>query len=174
MDIPEIARLKTALHMRREILKLAVQKNIPEEKLWDELEIYEKQQKIISQGPVTSVGDVLKNIKLHRRKPREYEIMGEYLIGEELEKASIPHKLHAKVGKHTVNFLLEDYKVVILIRRIEVDNLKQEELDAKRSKILMSRGYVVIKFDEMTVYRTLDECMSKIMTFCGTNMEKGV
>jgi len=173
MEIPEIARLKTALEMRKEILKLAIQKNMPEDKLWHELEIYEKQQKIISQGPVTLVGDVLKNIKLQRRKPGEYKILAEYLIGEELRKASVPHKLHGKVGKHAVNFLVEDHKLVILIRRIEVDNLKQEEEDAKRLKILMSRGYIVIKFDEVTVYRSLDECMRKIMSFCGTASMKG-
>jgi len=162
MDIPEIAKLKTAIHMRREIVKLAIKKNVPEDELWDELDIYRKENEIISKRPISSVGDVLKNITFHRRKPGEYKILGEYLIGEELRKRAISHKLHAKVGKYTVNFLLKQHNVIIIIRPVGEDS------NRKKLKILMSRGYIVMDFEEVYIYHNLDECMGKIMTFCGT------
>jgi len=167
MDILEIAKLKTGLEMRREILKLAIKKNIPEDQLWDELDVYRKEHQIISERPVSSIGDLLKNITFRRRKLGEYKLLGEYLIGEELRKRAIPYKLHVKVGKYTVNFLLKYHNIIVLIRPI------LEHPDRRKLKILMSRGYIVMDFEEVYIYHNLDECMSKIMTFCGTTSTKG-
>jgi len=42
MDIPKIGNLQAACKMRREVLNLAREKNIPEGDVWLELEIYRK------------------------------------------------------------------------------------------------------------------------------------
>lgn len=167
MDIPEIAKLKTGLEMRKEIIELAIEKNVPEDKVWEELEIYRKETKIISDRSALSVGEVLKNITFHRRKPGEYKILGEYLIGEKLKKRSISYKLHAKVGRYAVNFLLKQHNIIVLVRPVG------EDLDRKKLKILMSRGYLVMDFEEVYIYHNLDDCMGKIMAFCGTISAKG-
>ena len=100
MDIPKIANLKTAIEMRREILKLAIEKNCPEEDLWLKLETYRKTHKGRTPIPIVSIlGSLLSKMKVVGSPIEE-------ILKIKLEAKKIKFKTHKSIGRFFVDFFL--------------------------------------------------------------------
>lgn len=166
MDIPEIVKLPAAIEMRREVLKLALEKNLPEEEIWDEIEIYKKTHFIIKRDP-RHIGFCLDSL-LNELNIVKSESPMEDLFKSELKQNNINFERQKEIGRFKVDFFFSGADLIV-----EIDGEKyhsspeQREKDRKRDSILMKKGYAVLRFAGHRIYRDVGGCVKEISKFLG-------
>lgn len=166
MDIPQIANLSTAIEMKREILKLVLEKNLPEERIWEELEIYHKTHPDgRSDRKPTSISSILKNI-FSKTGITITESPMEDLLKHKLEAKDIKFQTQKKIGKCRVDFFFPQASLIVEVDRREYHSTsEQREKDMKRQMNLMKRGYAVLRFRGSEIYRDAEGCAIRISEF---------
>lgn len=170
MEINEITNLGTAIEMRREILKLAIAKEVPEEHLWIELDFYRKRLQFHrdSRSPRTlasKIADILPQVR-YRLKLTHSPI--EERLKFALLNRNIKFTTQERLGPYKVDFFIEDANLIIEADGHDYHSKpKQMRRDSLRDKQLMTRGYTVLRFRGSQILGDIDSCMVKILQLLG-------
>jgi len=173
MNIPEIASLKTAIEMRREVLRTAIEKNLPEEDVWRELESY--RNKIKGKTPLHISSILLCNI-LYSPSGLAKTITGkeikvvdspiEELLDFHLNKTKLEYRQQEKIGKYRVDFFFPKSNLIVEIDGREYhSSTEQRQKDFERELALIKKGYTVLRFTGSQVYKDTQGCVDKIYKF---------
>ncbi len=118
-------------------------------------------------------------------KFKRKETKPEKIVRELLEHANIRHIPQAPLGYYTVDFLIQDRKVVIQtdgdywhanpkeygsgkgLKPLSKRQKTQQRLDASCNSYLRNQGYTVIRLWEYDLYNSLQECNDTIHSICG-------
>lgn len=172
MDIPEIANLPTAIEMRREVLKLAIEKGCPEDGIWTELEIY---RKLHPEGrrkrqPVV-VSEILKKVLPATVGIKFTESPAEDCLKSELIARNIKFEIQKSIGKYRVDFFFPTGNLIVEMDGTEYHATGRRLLkDMDRDSKLMKRGYLILRFWASEVFKDAEGCVLKIMRLLGTDM----
>lgn len=176
MDIPEIVKLPTSIEMRREILKLALERNLSEERIWEEFEIYRKTHtggrkpipisSILICNTLVDYLNILERLIGKKIKITESPI--EDLLTFELQKRNIKFEIQKKIGRYRVDFFFPKANLIIEVDGKEYHSTsEQREKDMKRQMDLIKKGYTVLRFRGSEIFRDVENCVIKISKFLG-------
>jgi len=164
MDIPKIGNLQAACKMRREVLNLAREKNIPEGDVWLELEIYRKthsQGKKEAKQLKSLIRKILAKSKIHITKSPL-----EDTLKQALEKRNIHFVTQEKIGKYRVDFFFPQARLVVEADGKEYHSTEEQRLkDFERQCEIMRRGYALLRFRGTEIYQDVEGCLDKISLF---------
>ena len=165
MDVSKIAKLGTAIEMRREVLKLAMNKDCTEDDIWKELEIYRKthpdgQRK----REPTHIQKILKNIMHESIILTESPI--EDILRRELRARQIDFEAQKKIGRYRVDFFFPQADLIVEAEGKQYHSSpEQTQYDQKRQSILMKKGYLFLRFGGSEIYNDVVGCVDKIVSF---------
>lgn len=161
MDIPKINALPTAIKMRREVVKLAIEKNVSEDDIWWQLEIYKKANSIKAK-PIPCIKDILSCI-IGVDKIRITDSPIEDALKYELQGRQIEFEAQKEIGKYRVDFYFAKAKLVVECDGKEYhSDFIQQEKDIKREFEIMKKGYIVLRFKGSEIYQDVIGCVDKI------------
>lgn len=173
MDIPEINALPTAIEMRKEVIKLAIEKNVSEEDIWQEIDIYRKthpQGKI--QTNQSSVKSLIVKI-LAKTKIHIVESPIEAILKQAFERRHIDFETQKKIGKHRVDFFFPQGRLVVEADGNEYHSTEEQRTrDMERQCKIMQRGYVVLRFRGSQIFKDVEICVDKISKFLDVDNKK--
>lgn len=164
MDIPEITNLATAIETKREVLRLAVEKNRTEENVWLELEIYRKthpEGKKEAKQVKSLIRKILTNTKIHITKSPL-----EDTLKQALEIRKIHFVTQEKIGKYRVDFFFPQGRLVVEADGKEYHSSEEQRLkDFERQCEIMRRGYALLRFWGTQIYKDVEGCVDEISLF---------
>lgn len=165
MDIPKIANLETAIEMRKEVLRLAIKKSLPEGNIWAELDIYRKTHPEGERKP-TPIALIVKSIISLGGKIKFTESPIEDLLKYKLQARRIKFETQKKIGKDRVDFFFPQANLIVEADvREYYSTPEQSEKDFKRQLALMKKGYIVLRFRGSKIYRDVEGCVIEISKF---------
>lgn len=173
MDIPEIAILETEIEMRREVLRLAIEKKCTEDEIWDELNLYRKTQERKGKKPVRA-GLILKNILDNISGVKITESPIEDALKYELDQRRIQYQTQQRIGRYRVDFLFEEAKLIIECDGKYHRTGKQLQKDRDRDLYLIGKGYTVQRFSGDQLYRDVERCVNIIESFLPAKEKGGI
>lgn len=173
MDIAEITNLTTAIEMKREVLRLAIQKNATEEDIWLQLQIYRKthpQEKI--QTKQSSLKSLIARI-LDKNKIRITESPLEDTLKYALEIRDIDFETQKKIGKYRVDFFFPQARLVVEADSNEYHSSEEQRTrDMERQCKIMKKGYIVLRFRGSQIFKDVETCVDKIEDLLNVDNEK--
>lgn len=173
MDIPEIANLPTAIEMKREILKLAMEKGFAEQDVWSELEIYRKTNPDgRRKRRPTLVSEILKKVLPTMAEVKITESPAEDCLKSELIARDMDFEMQKSIGKYRVDFFFPAGNLIVEVDGAEYHATGRQFLkDFDRDSKLMKRGYTVLRFWASEVFKDAEGCVLKIMRLLGTEIK---
>ena len=150
--------------MRLEVLKLAIERQVPKEDIWLELQIYRKTH-LGEKKEITRVGPLIRRIltksKFHiTRSPLEDTLK------EALEKRKIHFVTQEKIGKYRVDFFFPQGRLVVEADGKEYHSSEEQRLkDFERMCEIMRKGYVLLRLRGTEIYKDVEGCVDKISLF---------
>lgn len=170
MNISEISALETPLEMRREVVRLALKRNISEDDIWLKIEAY---RKIYGNGgrprAPASISDILRAIlPPDKSKLKITESPVEDLLKYELQAREIQFETQKKIGRYRADFFFPQGKLIVETEGAELRSTRKRRLDdAKRQSVLMRRGHIVLRFTASEVFQDAVGCVNKIVGMLG-------
>lgn len=150
--------------MRREVLKVARQKNIPEGDVWLELQIYRKTHPGETKQ-VTRVKSLITKI-LSKRKIHITKSPLEDTLKQALEQRKIHFVTQEKIGKYRVDFFFPQGRLVVEADGKEYHSSEDQRLkDFQRMCEIMRKGYALLRFRGTEIYKDVEGCVDKISLF---------
>jgi len=150
--------------MRREVVKVARQKNIPEGDIWLELQIYRKTHPG-DKKEATRVKSLITKI-LTKRKIHITRSPLEDTLKRALEIRKIHFVTQEKIGKYRVDFFFPQGRLVVEVDGKEYHSTEEQRLkDFDRQCEIMRRGYALLRFRGTDVYKDVEGCVDKISLF---------
>lgn len=164
MDIPEITNLATAIEAKREVLRLAIEKNRTEEDIWLELDIYRKTHSEGKKEPEqvkSLVKKTLTKSKIHITKSPL-----EDTLKQALEKRNIHFVTQQKIGRYRVDFFFPQGRLVVEADGKEYHSSEEQRLkDFERQCEIMRRGYALLRFRGTEIYKDVEGCVGQVSLF---------
>ena len=165
MNIPEIAKLKTAIEMRREVLRLAVARSLTEEDVWIELDIYRKTHPPGQREPV-HIGKILKTIIPIIRGFKFTDSPIEDILAYELKNRNVKFEPQKEIGKYRVDFFFPEANLVVEADGKEYHSKpEQREKDEQRQMEIIKKGYSLLRFTGSQIYTDVERCVDNILAF---------
>lgn len=150
--------------MRREVLKVARQKNIPEDDIWLELQIYRKTHPGEKKED-TRVKSLITKI-LTKRKIHITKSPLEDTLKRALEIRKIHFTTQEKIGKYRVDFFFPQGRLVVEADGKEYHSSEEQRLkDFERMCEIMRKGYALLRFRGTDIYKDVEGCVDKISLF---------
>lgn len=150
--------------MRLEVFKLAIERHIPKEEIWLELEIYRKTHSGETKQATrikSLIRKILTESKLHITKSPL-----EDTLKQALEKRKIHFVTQEKIGKYRVDFFFPQGRLVVEADGKEYHSSEEQRLkDFDRQCEIMRRGYALLRFRGTDIYQDVEGCVDKISLF---------
>lgn len=166
MEISEIARLGTAMEMRREVLKIAMERNVPEKDVWMELEIYRRKHPESGPKSPMPVSKIIKDVLPSKNEVTITESPIEERLKRALQRKGINFVTQQKIGRYRVDFFFPDGNLVVEADGQEYHSKPdQRQNDMDRDFEIAGKGYNVLRFRGNQIYKDLETCVDKISLF---------
>jgi len=169
MEIADIINLETPMEMRREVLKSAIKKGLPEDYIWKQVEIYRAN---FSEGKKyrkpAHIGEILLTVLPGIGEITMTDTPIETRLEFYLRHRNIDFEIQKKIGKYQVDFFFPQADLVVEADGKDYHYTKeQREKDEKRDYYLMKRGYTVVRFTGSEIFSNVERVVAKILSFLG-------
>jgi len=174
LPVEHIASLPTAIEMRREVLRRAIELGKTEDEVWEEVNYYRHRASVRLIGPEKIDQIIVKLIGRYdpSKLPENYSPAEQYFAYIQ-QTEGIKFKQQYKIGKYRVDFFYPEKDLIV-----EIDGKSfhtspsQIEYDEKRHRWLMNKGYVILRFSAREIYYNCNECIDKVKKFLGMEKEE--